>query len=306
MDKKALFNEALSDFVAYAAACGNKTTKEEVKKHFGDLIEDDSQYSFIYDYLTVNKITVEGIEAPVNSIFQNTESSDSDSIFADGVTESDVESEEELAFIKMYMSDLEAIPEYSDDEKKNMIEQLLIGNMDVVEALINTQLNKVASIAESYRGRGVHFGDLIQEGNMGVMLAISDFDDSYEKFDSFVEQRIVEAIEATLNSQINSDRIGQHLADNLNRLDNTTKALSEKLGRVPELDELASAMNMSKEEVGTLLKTSLDTLSVNDDTQITDDTTNSDDGIYDVGTSSDEPYDFKSTGDPLSWRVNKK
>ena len=115
-------------------------------------------------------------------------------------------------------------------------------------------------------------------------------------------QRIEDAIKNTVNVQINSDRIGQHLADKLNRLDEVTKNLSEKLGRVPELDELAKAMNISKDEASILLKTSLDTLSVNEDTQITDGSEAN--GAYD-GISTEEAF-ARPEKDPLEWRVNKK
>ena len=91
--------------------------------------------------------------------------------------------------------------------------------------------------------------------------------------------------------------MGQHLADKLNQLDNTTKKLNKKLGRVPELSELADAMGISEDEASLLLKTSLDTLSVNEDTQITEDS--SDENNIDLTTPS-------SGSDPLTWRKHSR
>lgn len=62
------------------------------------------------------------------------------------------------------------------------------------------------------------------------------------------------------------------MADQLNLLDKVTKQLSEKLGRVPELAELSEAMGIDEDEVSLLLKTSINTLSVNQDTKIAEDT----------------------------------
>ena len=60
MDKKAQFNEALTSLVDYAATKGNEITQEDVKVFFKDLIDDESQYGFINDYLSLNKIKVLG------------------------------------------------------------------------------------------------------------------------------------------------------------------------------------------------------------------------------------------------------
>ena len=67
MDKKILFNEALTSLVDFAAANANHVTMDDVKLYFKDLIDDDSQYQFIYDYLALNKVEVEGFTPPANN-----------------------------------------------------------------------------------------------------------------------------------------------------------------------------------------------------------------------------------------------
>ena len=68
MDKKLLFNEALTSLVDFAAANANHVTMDDVKLYFKDLIDDDSQYQFIYDYLALNKVEVEGFTPPANNL----------------------------------------------------------------------------------------------------------------------------------------------------------------------------------------------------------------------------------------------
>ena len=296
MDKKLLFNEALTSLVDFAAANANHVTMDDVKLYFKDLIDDDSQYQFIYDYLALNKVEIEGFTPPANNPSADEAISETASV------SNHVESEEELSFIKMYMEEMEALPNLSKDEEADLIDKLLAGDTSVSSKIVEANLSLVAKIAEGHRGKGVNFGDLIQEGNVGLMLAVSDYTESVGDFHSFISGRIEDAIKNTVNVQINSDRIGQHLADKLNRLDEVTKNLSEKLGRVPELDELAKAMNISKDEASILLKTSLDTLSVNEDTQITDGSEAN--GAYD-GISTEEAF-ARPEKDPLEWRVNKK
>lgn len=290
MDKRTQFNETLTSFVEFAATLGNEVSIDDVKLYFKDFIEDESQYQFIYDYLTINKINIKEYDAPIN------EKSDSEPTPSDIQSENTAESEEELSFIKMYMKELETIPPVSDDEKSTLVSKLLSGNLDVINRLVECHLSLVAEIAEAYRNQGVTFGDLIQEGNIGLMLGLSDYDSRCGDFDTFIREKITAALDEIVNSQIHSDRIGQHLADKLNQLDATTKNLSETLGRVPELKELAEAMSISEDEVSLLLKTSLDTLSVNEDTQLTDE---------DNASENNDSYSTPAK-DPLQWRVNKK
>lgn len=308
MNKKVLFNEALTALVEFAATQGNEITSDDVKLYFKNLIEDDSQYQFIYDYLAINKIKVDGFDSIRDeSIFQNFNNSTVDNNSDNSLQKSGSvlnmdsaisESEEELSFIEMYMKDLESISPAYDGEVSELVSKLLTEDLSVVERLIECHLSTVAELAEKYRGKGVTFGDLIQEGNMGLMLAISDYTSESGNFDDFIRNKVTVALESTINSQISADRIGQHLADKLNQLDVVTKDLSEKLGRVPEIKELAKAMSITEEEVSLLLKTSLDTLSINEDTQITSDDTSAEVSDTSIYTTPKE--------DSLQWRVNKK
>ncbi len=206
------------------------------------------------------------------------------------------ETNKEIAIIEMYMKDVENIPQLSDDEKEDLIMRLADGDSSVVEDLVNSELLHVAEMAQNYRDKGVTFGDLIQEGNVALTEVISDYDgdgDS-EAFNKLVNEAVTEAFENAIKDQADSDKINQHLADKLNLLDDTTKKLTEKLGRVPEASELAKEMDIPEEEVDNLLKISLEVLSVNEDSHLADD----------IDSSIDETEEDVSDEDPLDWRIN--
>ena len=183
------------------------------------------------------------------------------------------ETNKELAVIEMYMKDVENIPQLSDEEKEELITRLADGDSSVVEELVNSMLLHVAEMAQDYRDKGVTFSDLIQEGNVALTEVVSDYDGDadLESFDELVDEAVTEAFENAIKDQAESDKISQHLADKLNLLDDTTKRLTEKLGRVPEASELAKEMDIPEEEVDNLLKISLDVLSVNEDSHLADD-----------------------------------
>ena len=268
MDKKTMFNEALAKLVSYATAHDNLITMEDVKSFFNGLIDDDSQYKLIYDYLSINKIEIKGFTPSDDNIFDD--SHGMNAISENIAKDENGQSQEETDFIKMYMDDMDALQTVSDVEQAALVNKLMAGDASASTPLVESKLKKVADIAKKYCGKGVTFGDLIQEGNLELMVAVSEYTKECGDFNNYIDKRIEQGIRNVINSQINSDRIGQHLADKLNQLDNTTSKLSKELGRVPEISELADAMGITEDEASLLLKTSLDTLSVNQDTQITD------------------------------------
>lgn len=268
MDKKTMFNEALAKLVSYATAHDNLITMEDVKSFFNGLIDDDSQYKLIYDYLSINKIEIKGFTPSDDNIFDD--SHGMNAISENIAKDENGQSQEETDFIKMYMDDMDALQTVSDVEQAALVNKLIAGDASASSPLVESKLKKVADIAKKYCGKGVTFGDLIQEGNLELMVAVSEYTKECGDFNNYIDKRIEQGIRNVINSQINSDRIGQHLADKLNQLDNTTSKLSKELGRVPEISELADAMGITEDEASLLLKTSLDTLSVNQDTQITD------------------------------------
>lgn len=268
MDKKTMFNEVLAKLVSYATAHDNLITMEDVKSFFNGLIDDDSQYKLIYDYLSINKIEIKGFTPSDDNIFDD--SHGMNAISENIAKDENGQSQEETDFIKMYMDDMDALQTVSDVEQAALVNKLIAGDASASTPLVESKLKKVADIAKKYCGKGVTFGDLIQEGNLELMVAVSEYTKECGDFNNYIDKRIEQGIRNVINSQINSDRIGQHLADKLNQLDNTTSKLSKELGRVPEISELADAMGITEDEASLLLKTSLDTLSVNQDTQITD------------------------------------
>ncbi|MBR3173222.1 MAG: hypothetical protein IKF24_01650 [Eubacterium sp.] len=206
------------------------------------------------------------------------------------------ETNKELAVIEMYMKDVENLPQLSDEEKEDLITRLADGDSSVIEDLTNSMLLHVAEMAQDYRDKGVSFGDLIQEGNVALTEVISDYDGDadIESFNEMVDEAVTEAFESAVKEQAESDKISQRLADKLNLLDDTTKRLTEKLGRVPEASELAKEMDIPEEEVDNLLKISLDVLSVNEDSHLADD----------IDSSIDDMEEEISDDDPLDWRIN--
>jgi RNA polymerase primary sigma factor len=108
------------------------------------------------------------------------------------------------------------------------------------DALIQANLRLVVSVAKKYMGRGSNFEDLIQEGNIGLLKAVSKFDASRGfKFSTYATWWIRQAITRSIADQARVIRIPVHLLESIQKLRRTQREMVQKLGRNPTSEELA-------------------------------------------------------------------
>ncbi len=167
--------------------------------------------------------------------------------------------EEEVQLAKLIEACREAQKEQAkgnvSPERKKELDQIISDGRAARERLIRSNARLVISVAKKYIGRGLPFLDLIQEGNIGLMRAIRNFE--YQrgfKFSTYATWWIRQAISRALAEQSRTIRLPVHMSDSVNRMLREQNALQQRLGRLPTVAELANALEVPESKVEQMMK----------------------------------------------------
>jgi RNA polymerase primary sigma factor len=173
--------------------------------------------------------------------------------------------EEELAIAQQIEAGKQAAIELDVFRKKGMLtEEYLAAAQQTIcegelarEHLIKANTRLVVSIAKRYVGSGVHFLDLIQEGNLGLMKAV----EKYEywrgfRFSTYATWWIRQTITRAIADQGRTIRVPVHMIDRIRNMYKHMQDLEQNLDRKPTPEELATSMEMSLKKVNWMLKVS--------------------------------------------------
>lgn len=165
--------------------------------------------------------------------------------------------------IKLYMREMGAIPMLSFEEEKHYAQLAAQGDVEAKNKLIEANLRLVISLAKHYQGCGLSFQDLIQEGNIGLIKAADKFDvEKGFRFSTYASWWIKQAISRAIADQSRTIRIPVHMTENISKVKKVERDLTTKLNREPSLEELASALSLSVEELVEIKSYMMDTTSL--------------------------------------------
>ena len=165
--------------------------------------------------------------------------------------------------VRMFLKEIGKIPLLSLEEETDLAYKMVEGDKEAKKILVESNLRLVVSIAKRYIGRGMHFLDLIQEGNLGLIKAVDKFDPSKGyKFSTYATWWIRQAITRSIADQARTIRIPVHMVETINRLIRTSRHLLQVMGREPTPEEIAEEMEMPVEKVREILKIAQEPISL--------------------------------------------
>lgn len=145
-----------------------------------------------------------------------------------------------------YLNEIGKIPLLTREEEIQLGYRIKQGDLNAKNEMIERNLRLVVSVAKKYRGRGLEFLDLIQEGNVGLMKAVdkNDFTKGF-KFSTYAFWWIRQSIRRAIMNQGRTIRLPVHINVKIQKMINTKKELETELGRVVTTEEIAAKMKRS-------------------------------------------------------------
>jgi RNA polymerase primary sigma factor len=155
-----------------------------------------------------------------------------------------------MDIIRLYLKDIKDIPLLTPEREQLLAKRIKKGDKEARAEMIRSNLRLVINIAKRYKYFGVSISDLIEEGNLGLMKAVSKFDPKKGyRFSTYASWWIKQYITRAIANQGKTIRIPVYMAEIITRWRKVTEQLAHKFGRSANIKEVARTMKMSIEKV---------------------------------------------------------
>lgn len=236
MDEKLKFREALNALVARATENGGRISREELEKRVQEFGFTEEQLDMVGRYLKAMNIAIDGMEA--------VDGADGEPVSPAGDSEG---AEDE------HMTLLEALSE----EDRQVLGDYLESLDDMAQdAAMAEHMRLSAQLALSYAGRGIPLEDLIQEGNVGLIMAMDTLElreDGISEAE-YIREGIRGAMENLLEEEAGLQKSDSQILERINFIGEAIRNLSEELERKVTLEELSAYLDMPEAEIADVLR----------------------------------------------------
>jgi RNA polymerase sigma factor (sigma-70 family) len=162
--------------------------------------------------------------------------------------------DEALDSLRLYFQDIRAARLLTPEEEQKLARLVAQGDDAARKRMIESNLRLVVKVAKRYVGQGLPLLDLIEEGNIGLIKAVERFKPEKKcRFSTYAVLWIRQSIERGLVSQGRTVRLPAHVVGDMKRMIRVMRALTQRLGREPLLEELAEEMGADADYVNRLM-----------------------------------------------------
>ena len=235
-------------------------SNHEILDALAEVDFDPEQMEKVYDHL--EQMGIEIIDDPVEDIKL-------DDIAADGGIDDgsgDGSASDGLFIddpVKAYLREIGRVPLLTSEEEIDLAIRIMNGDENAKKRLSEANLRLVVSIAKRYLGRGMHFLDLIQEGNLGLIKAVDKFDYTKGfKFSTYATWWIRQAITRAIADQARTIRIPVHMVETINKVKRARSQLLHENAHEPSAEEIAEELDMPVEKVREIMRVAQDPVSL--------------------------------------------
>ena len=157
--------------------------------------------------------------------------------------------------MRLYLKEVARIPLLTADEEKELGRRVQSGDTAALQKLVESNLRFVIKISKKYRGFGLSFLDLINEGNLGLIEAARRFDPERNvRFTSYAVWWIRQAILHSLTNMGHPLRLPAKISNTMFRMGRTITRKTAELKRKPTMEEVAADLGMDTQELSSMVE----------------------------------------------------
>lgn len=254
MENKIIFREMLTEVKNAADAAGNIISKEEIREILNTMPLEEEHFQLIYQYLAEQNITIVDTKEEVQEQPQ----------------------EEERRSLSIYLDELSELSEEAFEDEPEILELAAKGDAAARSRLIEEYLPRICEMASEYECEELPAEDLIQEGNLGLLMALETLkeleDDTQEtaaqqKYTpaacrAHILNSIGKAMEAAIKESKEERTKGDGIVSRVNHLNEAVQNLERDLEHKVSAEELSAYLEMPLEEIKDILRMSGDQIEI--------------------------------------------
>lgn len=235
-----VFMETLREVKEIVKTAAEPLTKEEMLGYFSEMDLNEEQKNMVINYLLAPE------EEPVSEPEEAVEEDEAEQIF---------EEVQESKVFKMFMEEVEGLKAYKPEELSMMYIKLLQGDKTVITPISEGWMKRVVEIARKENANRFSLEDIIQEGNMGLFLKLTELCGSKAAVN--VEEELTEAVKESMKAYISEiageDDNEQAVVGKVNLINEAIKFLQGPNGERPSMKAMAEYTGLDEEELKEIL-----------------------------------------------------
>lgn len=239
-----VFMETLREVKEIIRTSQEPLSEAEVLEYFKDMELSESHKQMVVSYLANPEE-----ERPVSEAEEETE------MIQEGDTLKEYEMPDSKIF-RMYLDELENLPKLSDAELSSMYIKLLRGDSGVIQNITNGWMRRVVDIARKFISPKYNLEDVIQEGNMGLFVRLTELCGCNEAIN--VEEALKDSVEGSMKAYISEitgeDDSEQTVVGKANLINEARKYLAIEKGSEPTREEIAAYTGLDIDELNDIIE----------------------------------------------------
>lgn len=242
-----LFTETIREVAEIIRTSSNTLSEEDILKYFESMELNENQERMVLDYLLKTQASTED---PSDHSENNEKLSDDDERIRE-YAKDDADELPQSPVFRMYMDEIRELSVCTKEELEDFYEDLLAGEVEALKKISDSWMIRVVDIAKELSVTPEDFSDVIQEGNMGLFMKLSELCGSQERVD--VEQALEASIFMAMKAYVQElgieDNVENTMVGKATLVNEARKYLMEENGQEPTISELVAYTHMESDEL---------------------------------------------------------